>query len=396
MIKPTQPMTGRPVARSIAVALAVVTLAALTACASPSSPSSVVTHPPVAHPTSPVHAQPVAPTPPGHVTCAALASLSAVQAAVTSTATVVAPYTDSGLYEGEGPNLSAMDVSQAGGLNCLWQDPQQQFTLQVEVLPNAAAAIATAEPYLAQIDDGTGILHISGVPVYGDQSWTHCLNYDDPSYGECDFEIRVGNYWISISEENQNLGDPYPPAPAEVALINGIVAEVRGLPSRPTTWRPPAESFSLPTTCSGVIPLDTLNSDLGESGLTLDPPADPGQGYSIDDAAAAAVGALDCSWSGSGGASASFDLVPGSAWAWTAAAGPAGAAADGYSPVAGIGTAAWEKCSSETDPVINDCDALIMVGHSWFEAYSDTNGPLAQPAMTTLVRDIVHAMGFSS
>jgi hypothetical protein len=397
MITPAQSTTRGPLRRTLVIALAAVTLAALTACAGPSSPSPVVTHHPVAQPTSPGPVQAAAPTPPGHVTCAALASLAAVRAAVGATDVDLLPFSEDAMQI---PDVGMLAVPQDGGLSCIWQDAGAQADLNIDLIPNATAQLAAAAPTLAETDQDLVLVPASSVPVYGDRSWTHCLDANLLDPGNCQFDIQVGSYWIEVYGKYFPAIGSSSSASAVNALLDGIVIEVRGLPRAPTVWQPPTESASFPTTCDAAGPLATLRTDFGDPALaadSLDATVATEANATPSGVAAAVTNSLDCDWQGDVD-SVSVVLQPGSSWAWTATAGPTDAAEAGFTRVPGIGSSAWVSCVQVTDsvdPTEFSCYLIVLVGHSWLELNAQASG-LTQAEMVAAGRDISTTPVFAS
>ena len=382
MIKPTQHTTGRSVVRSLAVALAAVSLAALTACASP-SPSPVITHQPVAHPTSPIPRQAAAPTQILGGDCTRLVPLPAIQAALASTAVVAQSVPSPEEY------FNLLPLPTAGGLHCSWQDTTGGNLLDVELLPNATAVLAADASSLASSNN-------SGLPTVGDQSWSSCVA---PSVtdGECRFNIRVGSYWLSVDEAIDNRPRPVSLSAAEVTMFGDIVATVRGLPAQPR-WTAPTDSLILPTSCTGAVSLASVRGAFADATLTLSDGTDDGE--DIDHAANTITRSVECDWisaSPTTGADVSFEIIPGSAWAWSAATGPTVDPEEvAWSHQPGLGTTAWGGCVGGDDGS-GTCTLDVLARNTWFEIdESFANGIPTMPPLTTLAHTVLSNIGFSS
>jgi hypothetical protein len=381
--------------RFTTLAIGAATLALLSGCAAPAHHSAAISSHPAAHPSSTATPHPAEPTAPGGATCDALAPLARVQAALASTAVAPLPYSD---IEGGGPpEAYDLVVPVAGGLQCLWQDSvtAPTITLDLSVLPNATAAFAAATPTLESNDDGHSAAAVPNVPVYGDVSWTQCSNADDPWYGGCTFNIKVGNYWVEVDQQNPNFVSAYPESAADVALLQGIVSAVRGLPAAPPTWHPAAESFTLPTTCAAVLPLATLRTSVESPEIVPVSDGDPGDEVdTINGVAATASHELQCFWNApNDDTSVAFSLVPGSG-ALTTTDIPAASARAGLAPVAGLGTSAYQKCENAS-PTFT-CQALVLIGHTWIEVSVVKPLAIDPAAFDALARQIIAATGYHS
>jgi hypothetical protein len=382
MIKPAKPTTGYPVTRSIAVALAAVTLAALTACAGPSSPSPVVTHQPVAHPTSPVPRQAAAPTQILDGDCTRLVPLSAIEAALMSTD--VAPQTVPSPQE----YFNLLPLPTAGGLHCSWQDTIGNNLLDVEVLPNATAVLAAADA--STLGSASG----SGLPTIGDQSWSSCVA-PPITDGECRFNVRVGSYWLGIDEAIDNRPQPVSLSATEQTMFGDIVATIRSLPAQPR-WIAPTDSLRLPTSCAEATPLASVRAAFADPTLTLsDGPAD---GEALDHGAVAVTLSVDCDWiSSSGNIEVDFEIIPGSTWAWSATAAPVAAPETvTLSHQPGLGTTAWGACGAAEEGS-GTCTLDVLARNTWF-VISEGAGSGVPPLtpLVTLARTVLGNIGFAS
>jgi hypothetical protein len=380
MIKPTQHTTGRSVARSLAVALAAVTLAALTACASP-SPSPVVTHQPVAHPTSPIPRQAAAPTQILGGDCTRLVPLPAVQAALASTGVTAQAVPSPEDY------FNLLPLPTAGGLHCSWQDPESSNLLDVEILPNATAVLAADASALSSSNT-------SGLPTVGDESWSSCVA-PPVMDGECRFNVRVGTYWLSVDEAINNRPQPVSLSAAERTMFDDIVATVRSLPAQPR-WVPATDSLTLPTSCAGAASLASVRSAIADPTLTL---ADGvSDGDDIDHAATAVTHSVECEWDNAAGSTeVSFEIIPGSLWAWSAA-GPSADLRESAQLTLqpGLGTTAWGGCNGNDDGSGN-CTLDVLARNTWFEIGEGYGSGLPTlPPLVTLAHTVLSNIGFSS
>ena len=392
MLSITPRRSGSALVATLAVAF--LTVATLTGCAGPSHPSGAISSIPRPHLTSvPTPASTTAAT--TSTPCDRIASLAAVRAALTSTAVTAQPYylTD----EGEPPQLSYTAVPLLGGVQCLWQDraADPTYSLNVELLPGASAAFIADSASLESADDGHGDISLPNIPVYGDASYTQCLNIDDPWYGECAFNIRVGNYWVVVDTLNHNLATPYPESPALVALLGDVISYVRSLPANPVPPHPGAQLLTLPTGCNRVLALATLRTTLGQPTLT-DTPYEGGGAYrgGLDAAASIAAHELSCFWIADDGTLLSLDLISGSAVAWGTSGAPAGAAASGLTALSGVGRAAYQSCT--TDASHSVCVVDVLIANTWFQLSENSPSAVNSTAFDSLARQLVTAMGYHS
>jgi hypothetical protein len=375
-------------------AAAFLTVAALTGCTGPSHPSGAISPLPRPHLTS---APAPAPTAAGTAStfCDRIVQLTAVRAALTSTAVTAQPYYLSD--EDESPRLSHTAVPLLGGVQCLWQDRSVDptYRLNIEVLPNASAAFVADSASLESADDGHGDVSLPNIPLYGDASYTQCLNIDDPWYGDCAFNIRVGNYWVVVDTLNHDLAAPYPESSAVAALLNSIISFVRSLPANPVPPHPTAESLTLPTSCDRVLPLASLRTAVGEPTLVDTPWEGPGAYRGgLDDAASTAAHELSCFWIADDGRLLSIDLIPGSAVAWGTGPAPSGTAETGLTALSGLGRAAYQRCT--TDASNSQCQADVLVANTWFQLTEDNSTAVSATAFDSLAHQIVTAMGYRS
>jgi hypothetical protein len=360
---------------SVGVSVAVITL--LSSCAAPSPSSPAVTHNPPAHAT----AQPQPASPPQLLggDCAGLATLPVIQAAVGSTS-VAAVAADS---SGEPPagSLESVASRQTGALYCGWADPSQAHNLNVEVIPNATAAFAAEAAALNAAGDATGSHHVTGVPTYGDESWSQCYGETESPDGTCEFTIKVGSYWLSINEQNTDLHQPYPQSAAEKTLLNDLVASVRVLPAF-RVWTPSTRLPSLPTTCDAALPVATVRSATGDSTIATEP-----DGFTVDDVPWVLTHSLSCVWGSATGIDLFFSIVPGSAWA-----GNPTPTVSGTTPQTGLGDQALGGCVSSDGQ--DACDLLVKSGSTWFELTDNGSGSsMTLAPLTSIAHSVLTLIG---
>lgn len=358
------------------VAVSALALAALTGCA----PASTNGAPP-SHTAAPT-AKPVARlTTPGGATCNDLASLTVVQSALGSTA-VVAISDPTNLYQ-MNPDLLLLATPLAGGIDCLWQNPTLDYTASIEVLPNATNALSAAQTQLASTDDSASQ---PGIPKYGQQSWTHC----DPTTDQnaCQFDIAIGSYWVEIVVANAIQRSDYPESSGVQAFINQVVKAVGALPKAPVTWRPPVESYAVPTGCGSVISDAIAQKDLGTS-LTAVPPSEFVFSPLVL-AARSAAKTTACWWSDSSGATTvEYVFMPGSEAVWSST-DPTDISSSGFTMLTGVGTSGWQQCQIPGGD--NECTAFVLDGHSWIELDYGSGAPLGAAAFDTFVKDVVASL----
>ncbi|HEX4443095.1 MAG TPA: hypothetical protein VHZ81_05950 [Galbitalea sp.] len=351
-----QPHGNRILGLSCAATIAVITL--LSACAAP-TPSPIVTHHPPAHATGQSQPQPATPPQLLGGDCTGLASLSVIQAGVGSTAVAAAPAESSG--EPPTGSLEWIAARQAGALFCGWADPTEAHNLNVQIIPNASAAFTADTTALNAASDATGAHHVSGVPTYGDASWSQCEGETESPDGTCEFDIKVGSYWLSVNEQNTAHLQPYPESAAEKTMLNDLVNSARALPAF-RVWAPSTRTPSLPTTCDGALPLATVRTATGNGSEAASP-----DGFTIDDVPWILTHSLSCTWSSPTGVDLFFTIVPGSAWG--DAPTPT---VSGTTTQPGLGAQASGGCVSSDGQ--DACDLLVRSGNTWFELTDNGTG----------------------
>lgn len=379
------PHRSRILAPLIGAAISVVAL--LSACA-PSAPSPVVTHHPAAHATVPagLHSAtplPQPPTPPQLLggNCTTLATLPVIRAALTSNAVV--PVSSDASGEPSVGTFESVAARQTGTLFCGWADPTQSFDLDVEIIPNAAAAFTAESTALNAAGDATGHYHVVGVPTYGDQSWSECYGATESPEGACEFDIRVGSYWLSIQEQNSNLHQPYPQTAAETTLLDDLVSSVRALPAF-RVWTPSTSVPTLPTTCSAFLPLSTVRTATGDTAI-----APETFGFEVDDVPWILTNSLFCEWGGTSSVDLFLTIVPGSAWA-----GQPSANVSGTTSQPGLGSQASGGCVTSDGQ--HACELLVRAGDTWFDLTENgTSASLTLAPLTNLAHAVLTAVGFS-
>jgi hypothetical protein len=378
--------------RLLTVLLSAAVIAVLAGCAPATHAAPTATRSASARPTPTVEPQSATPTPLLGGDCSKLIPIDdVVSATVVPTVALVPARPLNDLYQ--------LPIRQAGGLECEWSGPGITADLDVSVLPNARAILdAQAARLDAGDDTKKNEAHVANVPVFGDRSWTDCISLgEDPSDG-CWFDIQVGTFWIEVDQVYGGSFTPYPQASGVTTLLTHLVDKVRSLtPSR--AWKPDIGALSLPTTCGATLSLATVRSVTGGPDLTQ--PAETGTFNALLDGAFTSTGSLFCQWladsDGAPVAGFSLVMVPGSAWAWSAMAGPPAAVAP-YPLAAqtGLGSAAFGGC--RTDSLSSECDLFVLADHTWFELKQDDRvaHPATLSAVTSLARSYLTTIGFTS
>jgi len=266
-----------------------VTLAACTAApastASPSPSRTVVTPPP-----TPARAE--APEPRVGTTCAHLFGVDELQKLLLEPIRV---RTD----ETHMDDFSGAVLRQAGGIRCTWggddrTDSMYDTGLMLALLPDAADDYARFRSSQYFDGDPGGADLASGI---------RCGSPDAPV---CAGEVLVGTTWLSFTYSDKGrTGDLMPMV---VGLVTRMAARI-GKPSG-AAWSPPSGSLDrLPCTPEAGTTL------LGRS-ATAGAPEEEGGSVLFEAAAARHANVSVCAWStDDGGPTATFQLLPGGAWA---------------------------------------------------------------------------------
>jgi len=274
--------------------------------------------------------------------CHDLAPDSAVSAAFGAKASAGPAAVDAGLSGGVIENifqLSAVSLTQAGGIVCGWNlgGGESDGFFTARFLPDAAPAWSTGVP------GGYNIPRITG---WADQAAFGCIEAD----GEyCVTEALVGSVWVETVAVGQ-VGALEAHVAGIEALDKGIVATVQaaGVPGPPWT-APPHPTLA----CSDFI--GDGSTFAGISGLKLS--ATPN--YSADrmtEAALAQVGGVGCEWFGSNG-EVLLVYLPGGAWSWSSNPMSSNQSLT-VAPLSGVGDQAAGGCST----VIVVCSAQTTSG----------------------------------
>ena len=218
---------------------------------------------------------------------------------------------------------------QAGGLSCAWylaSEVDGNLGILIEVLPGAAAEWAAALPALTQVDDNAkefGVLS----NTFGDSSSSNCFAYEEGEhfYGNCYYNILVGEYWVYVHIKGQGrYGADEPTRIHELEILHRIPSLLDNVPSLEQTWRVPPTAFA-PRNCVGLVGLDVMRTAAGDPTL-VDNFSVPALQYDpFQQAASNLAGALRCNWrSAAPDAYLTADVVvlPGGAWSWDGIATP--------------------------------------------------------------------------
>lgn len=308
--------------------------------------------------------------------CHDLASDSAVSAAFGAEASATPAAVDAGLSGGVIENifqLSAVSLTQAGGIVCGWNlgggGSDAFFTARF--LPDAASVWATGVP---------GSYDIPRITGWADQAAFGCIEAD----GEyCVTEALVGSVWVETVAVGQ-VGALDARVAGIEALDKGIVATVQaaGVPGPPWT-APPHPALA----CSDFIADGSTVA--GISGLKLS--ATPN--YSADrmtEAALAQVGGVGCEWFGSNG-EVMLVYLPGGAWSWSSHPMPSNQSLS-VASLSGVGDQAAGGCST----VIVDCSAQTISGSTriGLRVASGSTGVTVTLAITAqALRDLLARIG---
>jgi hypothetical protein len=348
----------RPLSLSGIVAMCAAGAFVLAGCAAPPAavdPETTATPSPTVEPVA-------LPEPLVDATCDELAPIALVQGALS--AETVPAATRPPEFENYFP-LPDSSLEQAGGISCVWSNGSEYgLGMLIEVLPNAASEWERALPQLLQIDDNAeqfGVLSNS----FGDSSTTNCASYDvgEGFYGNCFYDILVGDYWASVHIEAEHYYEPEEPqAQFAVQILESVAAVLATLESPEPTWRPAEDSFA-PDRCDSLVSLELMRTATADPSLVEDLSVPPltAQG----DATARVAGTLRCKWSGATPdvySQADIVVQPGGAWAWDGSAPPATLLEGELARIDGLGDAAWGGC--ETPPRTN-CEIDMLINDSW-------------------------------
>ena len=263
-------------------------------------------------------------------------------------------------------------VEQRGGLNCSWGDSPtetQEFVgITARVLPNAEAAWNAWFPRMTAMNDAHSLTG-GALATYGDASAIDCAEFGDGSfYGDCSYNVLVNGYWLYLRMENQ--GGTWTAANApDAAILTKAVALLGTLAPTEEAHPAPAGSLVTPTTCTGLLPIATIRSALGENAVVEDFSYADSLVF-IDNGAITAEGGLFCNWRAPVGwidahgyesyVGVGITILPGGAWANTGAAPLQDLNQLSYAPVAGLGDAAWSACGTG-----GWCGAHVFAGGAW-------------------------------
>jgi hypothetical protein len=362
-------------ARRRAIAALLVALATtfgLAACA----PSSVT---PTASPT-PHHthaAQAAVPTVRVPITCDALFNTAA------ATAIVGYPVVDTQNEKSKPSDATSAIERQAGTLDCSWtrsdtQEDGDPVGLDVIVAPDGAAAydsnLAGLEAERAPDAENTA----------GDASEYAC----DVDNG-CTANMKVGNYWVELSQFNALAQAPTLSgleASAELALTT-IAAALKDTTPAPR-WKPPVAK--LPTFCAASTSTAAVDAALASTTFVLQPadsgPFDAFRAVEPSDEIEYCGWASDSASDGPGGY-VGVTIIRGGAWAVPLIASrPLSSGPGPLAPVTVAGaTQAVEACSDE----VAQCDTELSVGGNLVEiGIFSVSSTRAEDAIPALVKAI--------
>lgn len=303
--------------------------------------------------------------------CGGLVPLAAVQSALGPDVAPVASTVPD--FSTDWTPLVDTAIAQDGGLKCVWRngaydavDVYRAVTLTL--LPNASRSWAAHASLLHEMDDAVDIL--GGAPVrYGDESISDCGGEEDPwYYGTCYYNVRVGDYWLSVVIEGMAQDSP---EHAGRPVLEAATAAIVVLPTPAAAWTPPPGSAALAPSCDEAVPLASARATMGIPTLVLEDASNTGA-YEVETGALSDARALNCVWitpsdwvdpaGESYGLQVNLVAIPGGVWAWSGTSAPPHADGYAFAPVTGIGDAAWGGCRTDYDA----CQLQVLSHGTWF------------------------------
>jgi len=350
--------------------VAVILLAALTACHPTTTPTS--------HPTAGGSHRPT-PMPTAAALTAPRSAIPATCAQLLPTATAVAAFpAASAIAMRESEATAPQDAiqvaaRQAGGLHCLWGGSEREDNgyvdfVSLDVIGNAATA------YHENVTPNTG----DEVNTFGTASDVFCQG--DPSFS-CSAQVLVGTTWIELDYDS--LGGEGEPASGSLgrfhSLLSGVVSRVQGAGADRALWTPPAawDGAALCTDAAlARVRTATGHADLAQSDYSMEGP------LTAASTAITRVGFDQCGWARTAADGLSLfgiQFVQGGAWAMTQeTAQPPSFYYGTLAPVSIPGaTSALALCNEEA------CQADLAVAGSWMSVRAD-----GVTSLTELTHDI--------